>query len=82
MKSNKPIIISIEPSEGKYLNAIFKLSCSENNINVEEVNNNYDVISGAWIGGIINFLDNKTQASEWVFSLEDFEANDWIIEEK
>jgi hypothetical protein len=25
------------------------------------------------------FLDNKIQASEWVFSLEDFEANDWII---
>jgi hypothetical protein len=25
------------------------------------------------------FLDGKVQATEWVFSLSDIEANDWII---
>ena len=53
MKSNKLIIISIEPSESEYMNAIAKQYISENNIDVEEVNNKFDVINGSSIGGIL-----------------------------
>ena len=52
-EDNKLTIISIEPSEGKYLNAIFKLYCLENNIDVEEVSNKFDVINGSSIGGVL-----------------------------